>query len=133
MAELPKRVDIIENPFNGMPAFSMDNRYYFVPGFPEMSHPMLTEISKKLFKTKSTYHRYTLTAHCKESLLIDVMDQMPDSVEFSSLPKHYDGDWRVSISVASHDEREAREAFKLYTDKLDREGITYTLEDESNI
>lgn len=133
MAELPKRVDIIENPFNGMPAFSMDNRYYFVPGFPEMSHPMLTEISKRLFRTNSIYYRYTLTAHCKESLLIEVMDQMPDSIEFSSLPKYHDGDWRVSISVASYDDAEAREAFKLYIDKLDDDDIAYTLEDEENI
>jgi len=132
MAELPKRVELIENSFNGMPAFSIDDRYYFMPGFPEMSHPMVTEISKKLFKTKSAYYRYTLTAHCKENMLIDVMNQMPDSVEFSSLPKYHEDGWRVSISVASHSDTEAKRAFKLYIDKLDKEDITYNLVDESN-
>ncbi|SFV61818.1 CinA-related protein [hydrothermal vent metagenome] len=131
MAELPKRVELIENSFNGMPAFSIDDRYYFMPGFPEMSHPMVTEISKRLFKTKSTYHRYTLTARCKENLLIDVMNQMPDSVEFSSLPKYHDDGWSVTISVASHNDIEAMNAFKLYTDELDREAIPYILEDNS--
>ncbi len=133
MAELPKRVELIENSFNGMPAFSLDNRYFFMPGFPEMSHPMVTEISKKLFKTKVRYYRYTLTAHCKENLLIDVMKQMPASVEFSSLPKHHDAGWKVSISVASHDDKEAKKAFKMYIDKLDEDDIAYSLEDEVSL
>jgi len=94
-----------------MPAFSLDERYFFMPGFPEMSHQMVTSILKELFPEKNHYHRYTLTALCKENELIDVMKKMPDSVEFSSLPKLYSDGWRVSISVASHDKEEAKKAF----------------------
>lgn len=129
MAELPKRVELIENIFNGMPAFSIDNRYFFMPGFPEMSHPMVREICQKRFKTKESYYRYTLTAHCKENLLIDVMEQMPTTVEFSSLPKYHEDGWRVSISVASYSDIEAKKSFLLYIDKLKRERVRYILED----
>jgi len=132
MAEVPKGAKAIENDFNGMPAFSLDNRYFFVPGFPEMSHPMLSKIAAELFITKRHYYRHTLTALCKESEIIDVMNQMPKGVEFSSLPKHYSDGWRVSISVASHDEELAKSAFEMYVEHLEKQKIHYSLVDESN-
>ncbi len=133
MAELPKGANLIDNPVNKMPAFSLDERYFFMPGFPEMSHPMVEQILPTLFPQKNTYHRYTLTALCKENELIDVMKQMPDSVEFSSLPKLYSDGWRVSISVASYDEAEAKKAFQLYIDLLEVKNIPYSMVDESNV
>ena len=132
MADLPKGAELIENPVNRMPAFSLDERYFFMPGFPEMSHPMVSSILKGLFPEKNHYHRYTLTALCKENELIDVMKKMPDSVEFSSLPKLYSDGWRVSISVASHDKEEAKKAFQLYIDQLEEKKIPYSMIDESN-
>ena len=132
MAELPKGSDLIHNPVNKMPAFSLDERYFFMPGFPEMSHPMTREILKKLFPENNPYHRYTLTALCKENVLIGVMKQMPKTVEFSSLPKLYSDEWRVSISVASHDDDEAKEAFQLYINLLEEKMIPYSMIDESN-
>lgn len=132
MAELPKGSSLIDNPINKMPAFSLDERYFFMPGFPEMSHPMVEQILQKLFPQKNSYHRYTLTALCKENLLIDAMKQMPQTVEFSSLPKLYSDGWRVSISVASHDDQEAKKAFQLYIDLLEEKSIPYSMIDESN-
>lgn len=132
MAELPRGSNLIDNPVNKMPAFSLDDRYFFMPGFPEMSHPMVEQILQKLFPQKNAYHRYTLTALCKENVLIDVMKKMPDSVEFSSLPKLYSDGWRVSISVASHDDEEAKKAFQLYIDLLEEKAIPYSMIDESN-
>lgn len=132
MANLPKNSDLIYNKFNNMPAFSLDSRYYFMPGFPEMSHPMVEDILAKLFVSKQKYYRYTLTAECKESLLIDEMQQMPKNIEFSSLPKLYDDTWKVTISVASHDDNEAQDAFQIYRDKLDSSDIPYSLQDESS-
>jgi len=133
MAELPKGAKLIDNPINKMPAFSLDDRYFFMPGFPEMSHPMVEEILTRLIPNKQAYYRHTLTALCKENLFIDLMEQMPKEVEFSSLPKLYEDGWRVSISVASYDENLADRAFKMYTDLLDQKGIHYGLHDESNI
>lgn len=39
MADLPKGCEIIPNPYNRVPGFAI-NRHYFLPGFPDMAHPM---------------------------------------------------------------------------------------------
>ena len=131
MAELPKGAALLDNPVNKMPAFSLDERYFFMPGFPEMSHPMVTEILEKLIPHKKETYRYTLTALCKENIFIEVMENMPKGVEFSSLPKLLDEGWSVSISVASDDEGLAKEAFSMYIDVLEKANIPYTLEDKA--
>ncbi len=132
MAELPKGATLLDNPVNKMPAFALDERYYFMPGFPEMSHPMVEKILAKLLPNKRIYYRHTLTALCKENVFIEVMEKMPKDVEFSSLPKLYADGWRVSISVASTDERLALESFKKYIDILENKKIVYSLHDAHN-
>ena len=137
MAELPKGAKLLDNPINKMPAFSLDERYYFMPGFPDMSHPMVDEILEKLIPNNKKYYRHTLTAHCKENLFIEIMENMPKDVEFSSLPKlHTDNNskkssWQVSISVASENKILAQQSFDMYIDLLEKKNITYTLQDEA--
>jgi len=131
MAELPKNADLLYNPINQMPAFSLDNSYYFMPGFPEMSHPMVREILEKLIPHKKETYRHTLTAQCKESIFIEVMKQMPKGVEFSSLPKITENGWSVSISVASDDAKQCKDVFALYLKVLDTHNIPYSLEDKA--
>ena len=132
MAKLPKGAKLLDNPVNNMPAFSLEERFFFMPGFPEMSHPMVEKILETLIPDKKEYYRHTLTALCRENELIEVMEQMPKEVEFSSLPKLYSDGWRVSISVASHDETLAFQAFQMYIDVLEAKNIQYGLNDESN-
>jgi len=132
MAELPNGAKLLHNPVNKMPAFSLDERYFFMPGFPEMSHPMVEEILDKLIPKKRKYFRHTLTALCKENEFIEIMEKMPEEVEFSSLPKLYSDGWRVSISVASKNEKLAFEAFQMYVALLEKKKIVYGLHDESN-
>ena len=129
MAELPKGATLLENPVNKMPAFALDERYYFMPGFPEMSHPMVTEILEKMIPHKKETFRYTLTALCKENIFIELMESMPDGVEFSSLPKLYSDGWRVTISIASDDKALAKESFEKYIDLLEGKNIVYGLND----
>ena len=129
MAELPKGSDLLDNPVNKMPAFSLDERYYFMPGFPEMSHPMVSNILKKHIPHKQAIFRHTLTAHCKENIFIELMENMPKEVEFSSLPKLYSDGWRVSISVASANETLAQESFDQYIQLLETSSIVYALQD----
>ena len=131
MAELPKGANLLDNPVNKMPAFSLDERYFFMPGFPEMSHPMVMTILQKLIPEKKELYRHTLTAHCKENEFIDIMEQMPKEVEFSSLPKLYSDGWRVSISVASEDKILAQQSFDKYIDLLEEKNIVYALQDEA--
>jgi molybdopterin-biosynthesis enzyme MoeA-like protein len=131
MAELPQGAKLLHNPVNNMPAFSLDERFYFMPGFPQMSHPMVDAILDKLIPVKTDYYRYTLTAACKESLFIEIMEQMPKGVDASSLPKLYAEGWRVSISVGSREQKMAEESFQHYINLLESKGIPYVLNDES--
>ena len=39
MADLPRGCELIPNPYNRVPGFSI-NQHYFMPGFPDMAHPM---------------------------------------------------------------------------------------------
>jgi molybdopterin-biosynthesis enzyme MoeA-like protein len=130
MGMLPKGSSLLANPINKMPAFQLENRYFFMPGFPEMSHPMVEAILETHFKESKPLHRYTLTALCRESELISVMEQMPSSVEFSSLPKLMSNGWQTTISVASQDNDQAREAFGRYISTLEQREIPYSLNDE---
>ena len=131
MAELPNNADLLDNPVNQMPAFSLDERYYFMPGFPEMSHPMVVKILEKLIPHKKEQYRYTFTALCKENEFIEVMENMPKEVEFSSLPKLYSDGWKVTISVSSHNQALSHEAFDMYIQVLKEKNIVYTLVDEA--
>ncbi len=131
MAELPQGAKLLHNPVNNMPAFSLDERFYFMPGFPQMSHPMVDAILDKLIPVKTDYYRHTLTAACKESLFIEIMEQMPKGVDASSLPKLYAEGWRVSISVGSREQKMAEESFQHYINLLESKGIPYVLDDES--
>jgi len=132
MAELPEGATLLENPVNQMPAFALDERYFFMPGFPEMSHPMVKKILTKLLPEKRAYYRHTLTALCKENVFIEVMEKMPKGVEYSSLPKLYSDGWRVSISVASTDKKLALDSFNKYVSLLEKKKIPYSLEDGHN-
>ena len=132
MAELPQGAKLLHNPVNNMPAFSLDERFYFMPGFPQMSHPMVDAILDKLIPAKTHYYRHTLTAACKENLFIEIMEQTPEGVDASSLPKLYSDGWRVSISVGSRDQHAAEKSFQHYIDLLEAKQISYILEDESN-
>jgi len=131
MAELPKDATLLHNPVNDMPAFCLDARYFFMPGFPQMSHPMVEQILEKLIPHKKETYRYTLTADCKESLFIDIMKRMPKEVEYSSLPKLLNNKWTVSISIASENKALAKKSFERYIDILIENNITYTLSDKA--
>jgi len=133
MAELPINADLLDNPINQMPAFSLDERYYFVPGFPEMSHPMVTTILQKLIPHKKEIFRHTLTAHCKENVFIELMENMPNNIEFSSLPKLYSDGWRVTISIASDDKELAEESFDKYIALLENKNIVYGLNEGNTL
>jgi len=129
MAELPKGADLLDNPVNKIPAFSLDERYFFMPGFPEMSHPMVKKILNKLIPEKKETFRHTLTAECKENIFIELMEQTPSNVEVSSLPKLLDIGWSVSLSVASDDAQATKETFGQYIALLEKYNIPYTLTD----
>jgi molybdopterin-biosynthesis enzyme MoeA-like protein len=128
MAELPKDSKLIDNTVNQIPAFYLDDRYFFMPGFPQMSHPMVINILDMLLEDKSkNEHRYTLTALTREGSLIDIMEKLPRNIELSSLPKIYDDGFRVTISIASEKQELAKEAFDMFVEALNKKGIKYSI------
>lgn len=132
MAELPKGAKLLHNSVNKMPAFYLDERYFFMPGFPEMSHPMVEHILEEIIPEGDPTYRFTLTASCKENVFIELMERTPKGVEVSSLPKLQDDKgWRVSLSVASTDQQLAKETFDAYIHLLETKNIPYTLEDQA--
>jgi len=127
MAELPVGAELLKNPVNNMSGFALESRYFFVPGFPEMAHPMIEDALRQHYAAHQQIHRKTLIAETSENTLIDVMKQMPSNVEFSSLPMLKGGIPRVEISVAGTDGASVAAAFGLFVDYLASKKIGFQL------
>jgi molybdopterin-biosynthesis enzyme MoeA-like protein len=126
MAMLPKDATLLPNPVNKMPGFALDRRFFFMPGFPEMSHPMVEYALDNYFhgKEKKEY-RYTLTALCRENNFIELMQSAPKGVEVSSLPAIYSDGYKTTISIASTDKEKAKQEFEKYKKYLEENEIPY--------
>jgi molybdopterin-biosynthesis enzyme MoeA-like protein len=78
MGEFPVGSEIIPNPFNRIPGFSLRN-HYFVPGFPQMAWPMMAWVLDTryahLCAPGRISERSIIVTGCGESQLIDLMNQ----------------------------------------------------------
>lgn len=95
LVTFPAGVQIVPNPFNRIPGF-MVNEHYFVPGFPQMAHPMiewaLDTFYRALFKplggvVEKAFLLSGPTAY--ESALLDLMEHIVKdypSLRLFSLP-----------------------------------------------
>ncbi len=93
MAEFPAGATIIPNPFNQIAAFTC-GQHHFLPGFPEMSWPMMAWVLDT--KYAHFFHRTVSTTEtiiikdAGESNLIDMMDRLVaryPNARLSSLPQ----------------------------------------------
>lgn len=95
LVTFPQGVQIVPNPFNRIPGF-MANEHYFVPGFPQMAHPMiewvLDTFYRDLFKPVDGLieKAFLLTGPTAyESALLDLMEYIVaeyPSLRLFSLP-----------------------------------------------
>lgn len=127
MAELPKNSELLHNVINNMSGFYLDERYFFMPGFPEMSHPMVDEALSRFYPQAVTVYRQTLIAQTSENTLIECMQQLDPSVDFSSLPMMNGGNPTVEISVASEDSELCDRNFQLFIQTLHSKSIDYKI------
>ena len=127
MADLPQGSDLIFNPINNMSGFSLENRFFFVPGFPSMSHPMLSQVIKDNFSSSEKKYRYTLLAQTSENTLICLMKKIPQHIELSSLPIFKDGKALVELSLSAKDNNDVKNYFSIFTKELDEKEILYKL------
>jgi molybdopterin-biosynthesis enzyme MoeA-like protein len=127
MADLPPNVELLFNPINNMSGFALDQRFFFVPGFPSMAHPMIQDAIKKYFSHANKKYRKTLLAKTSEETLISLMQQLPKSVELSSLPIFVDGKPNVELSLSGENEEEIQSYFELFKKELEKLKISYSL------
>lgn len=127
MAELPKKANLLSNIINNMSGFYLEDRYFFMPGFPEMSHPMVDYVLKSFYPVAPVIYRKTLIAQTSENTLIHVMEKLSPEVDFSSLPMLNSGNPSVEISVASTNEGLCEQSFELFIHDLNSKAILYTV------
>jgi len=127
MADLPPKSQLLFNPVNNMSGFSLDEKYFFVPGFPQMSHPMISEVIKTKFNKKDIKFRLTLLAKTSENTLITLMQKLPPEIELSSLPIIKKDDISVELSLSSANEELLKHYFQLFENELKRLKISYKL------
>lgn len=90
MADLPEHSQIIPNPINQIAGFSVQ-QHHFLPGFPQMAHPMAEWVLDTHYKTLSVtsqiIQKSLCLPHARESDLIPLMqifvERYPDLKLFS--------------------------------------------------
>lgn len=127
MADLPEGSELLFNPVNNMSGYSLENRYFFVPGFPSMAHPMISSVIQTHFSQSETKYRRTLLAQTSEETLITLMQTLPNSIELSCLPMFIEAKPNVELSLKGVDEKEVEQFFKIFTQELDKKNIYYKL------
>jgi len=93
MADFPQGAALIPNPVNRVAGFSI-NEHYYVPGFPDMGHPMvewvLETYYQDLFHAQDYLESSIMVTEAGESDLIDLMREMLadyPTLKLFSLPK----------------------------------------------
>jgi molybdopterin-biosynthesis enzyme MoeA-like protein len=93
MADFPKGANLIPNPVNRVAGFSVQ-QHYFMPGFPQMAHPMMEWVLDThyahLFNQHPIFESSVLVMDAGESALLDFMNIMTakyPSLKLFSLPK----------------------------------------------
>lgn len=137
LGTFPEGSEIIPNPFNRIPGFRV-REHYFVPGFPQMAHPMiewaLDTFYSQLFNLNPKVEKaFLLTGEMAyESALLDLMERIvaayPD-LRLFSLPSLVGKERRhLELGVEGEASRvdQAMEEIRL---EVERRGITWVWRD----
>jgi molybdopterin-biosynthesis enzyme MoeA-like protein len=110
MGEFPVGAELIPNPFNKIPGFSVkgagNGRHYFVPGFPVMAQPMIEWVLdthySHLFHQEARLEKSVLVYEAMESAVTPLMEQIEAEfplVKVFSLPHVGDATTRRHIEL----------------------------------
>lgn len=128
MAELPQGSELIPNPYNRVPGFSI-NRHFFMPGFPDMAHPMASWVLDTHYPEggRPEQQRAVRVRGMSESQLMDLMrlltEQFPDAKLFS-LPR-LGAEYQIELGFRSRGDLEV--PFRALLAGLDERGVAYEL------
>ena len=124
MADLPDGAELIPNPVNQIPGFSLC-RHWFLPGFPKMAWPMAEGVLEQRFGRAAVLREMAVEVRgVPESSLIPLMRRLEQEfpeLKLFSLP-HMDKDPRIRLGFRGRAGLE--EGMLALRDALDRESIT---------
>ena len=138
MGEFPRGAELIENPYNNIPGFSVHGpgggMLHFVPGFPVMAWPMIEAVLESryahLFHQTAWFEQSVLVYEIAESTLTPLMERIeaayPQAKVFS-LPSVGDAATRRHIELGVKGEPEqARAGLARMLAELNAMGAEYT-------
>jgi molybdopterin-biosynthesis enzyme MoeA-like protein len=140
MGEFPEGAELIPNPFNKIPGFSVKNTsgqgaHYFSPGFPVMAWPMIEWVLdthyEHLFHQHAWQERAVLVYEMAESTVTPLMEAIETDFPLTktfSLPSVGDAQTRRHIELGvKGDPEQVNAAFEKLTSGLDALRAEYTL------
>lgn len=116
MADLPEGSRLIPNPVNNVPGFSI-NQHYFMPGFPDMSHPMGQWVLRRYYEP-DTHPEQELSLRvygASENELMPILEKMSrdwPQLKLFSLPRMGEASFVELGFVGSEGVEEAFQALK---------------------
>ncbi|HIO91827.1 MAG TPA: competence/damage-inducible protein A [Leucothrix mucor] len=136
MSDLPEKANIIPNPINQVPGFSIDD-HHFVPGFPSMATPMIQWVLDTKYQHLFSNHpdvdvRWDLH-EVAESELIPTMNNLLDSfpeVALSSLPSSEKHGWLIDFGLKGQ-RNKVEEAAKWFEAQLQTMHISFDYRGEN--
>jgi len=130
MANLPEGSRIIPNPINRVPGFSF-NHHHFMPGFPEMSWPMLEWVLdnnyQELRNLAPESEQVIYVTKGRESDLLEVMIKIDinfPELRLSSLP-HLGKHSHIEMSLRG-DEKQVSEAMAILKTAIEHAGFNWS-------
>lgn len=126
MAELPRGCDLIPNPYNRIPGFSI-RRHYFMPGFPDMAHPMAAWVLDTHYpEGRRPEQQCSLRVRgVTESSLMDLMEDLSrrfPEVKLFSLPR-LGPEFQIEIGFRGYGDLEA--PFAALVSGLELRGVAF--------
>ncbi len=123
MADIPKNSTLLKNVVNNVPGFGIDERFFFVPGFPEMAQPMIKEVLDRYYKSAQKKFSCDFTVESSENDIIDIMNALPKNLEFSSLPKFIGEKRIVEIYMADNDKETVQKWCSFFKNEVAKKNI----------
>jgi molybdopterin-biosynthesis enzyme MoeA-like protein len=133
MADLPEGSELIPNPYNRIPGFSVGD-HHFLPGFPVMAHPMMSWVLDNRYPVSGENHyvEQEIYVHeVPESELIDLMQQIIDAhpdTRLFSLPLHSDAGIRKIELGVKGELAKVETAMQELIGEIERLGMRWTHE-----
>ncbi|MCG8016710.1 MAG: molybdopterin-binding protein [Candidatus Thiodiazotropha sp. 'RUGA'] len=128
MADLPKGCELIPNPHNQIPGFSI-NHHHFLPGFPEMAWPMAEWVLRKKYPQQENRfkQRSLLVLNTPESALVSLMEDINhqyQGLKMYSLPR-FGTQGRIELGLRGDGDIDG--AFEQLQQQLTKQKIAFQL------